>query len=250
LNRFYILCRYDEVVKKKETIIQVWAHLTHKIQERKMFKKTAVISIFLALLVILSACSSTTSASSTSQIQQITPSSLTLQNKLGLGILKLESSSLAVTACQANTLLPLWEAVKSLSTSNLTSAAEMSALYQQIEGSLTSDQVQAIQNLSLTQSELNTMIQQQSTVTSTKSSSSSSSSSSNVQSQAGGPGMDGGGMPGGFTGGGSDIAAITGQTSSSTVQKTSTIKSSVSSVSQLNVVFASSVVTLLQKRIG
>ena len=216
-----------------------------------MFKKTAIISIFLALVVLLSACaSSTTSASSTSantasQSQQITPSSLTLQNKLGLGILKLEGTGLAVTADQANTLLPLWKAVKSLNSSNTTSAVEMSALYQQIEDGLSSDQVQAIKKLSLTQAQLTYMIQQQSTVTSSSSSSSSSSAASGAQSQAGGPGMDVGGMPGGS----SDIAAITGQTSSTTV-KTSTVKSSVSSVSQLNVVFANSVVTLLQKRIS
>jgi hypothetical protein len=207
-----------------------------------MSKKTAIISIFLALVVVLSACGSSTAATSTtSQSQQITPSSLTLQNKLGLGILKLEGTSLAVTADQANTLLPLWKAVKSLSSSNLTSAAEMTALYQQIEDSLTSDQVQSIKKLSLTQSELNNLIQQN-TVTST---SSSSSSSSSAQSQDGGPGMDGG-MPGG----GSDIAAITGQTSSTTVQKTSTVKTAANSVNQLNVVFANSVVTLLQKRIS
>jgi hypothetical protein len=207
-----------------------------------MSKKTAIISIFLALAVVLSACGSSTAATSTtSQSQQITPSSLTLQNKLGLGILKLEGTSLAVTAGQANTLLPLWKAVKSLSSSNLTSAAEMTALYQQIEDSLTSDQVQSIKKLSLTQSELNNLIQQN-TVTST---SSSSSSSSSAQSQDGGPGMDGG-MPGGS----SDIAAITGQTSSTTVQKTSTVKTAANSVNQLNVVFANSVVTLLQKRIS
>ncbi len=210
-----------------------------------MSKKTAIISIFLILVFILSACSSTTAASSTSTSQQITSSSLTLQNKLGLGILKLEGTSLAVTASQANTLLPLWKAVKSLSSSSLTSAAEMTGLYQQIEDSLTANQVQAIQKLSLTQAQLNTMIQQSSVIRTSSSSSSSNASSSN-QSQFGGPGMDMGGAPGGS----SDIAAITGQTSSSTVQTTRTVKNSASSVSQLNVQFASSVVTLLQKRIS
>jgi hypothetical protein len=210
-----------------------------------MSKKTAIISIFLVLVVILSACSSTTASSSTSTGQQVTSSSLTLQNKLGLGILKLEGTSLAVTADQANTLLPLWKAVKSLSSSSLTSATEMTALYQQIEESLSASQVQAIQKLSLTQAQLNTMIQQ-SSVTRTSSSSSSSSASSSAQFQDGGPGMDLGGAPGGS----SDIAAITGQTSSTTVQTSHTIVNSASSVSQLNVVFANSVVTLLQKRIG
>ena len=214
-----------------------------------MFKKSAIISIFLVLLVMLSACgSSAATVSSSAQSQQVTPSSLTLQNKLGLGILKLQGTSLAVTAGQANTLLPLWKAVKVLSTNNITSPAEMTALYQQIEDSLTSNQLQAIKNLSLTQAELNTLIQQQGSSTATKSSSSSSSTSSSVQSQSGGAGLDGG-IP--FTGGSSDISAIIGQTTSSTTTtKTSTVKSSTSSASQLNVVFANSVITLLQKQIS
>jgi hypothetical protein len=215
-----------------------------------MFKRTAIISTFLTLVVILSACSGTTSANSASKSQQINLTSLTLQNKLGFGILKLEGTSQAVTTSQASTLLPLWMAVKSLNSSNMTSPAEMAALYQQIEDSLTTAQVKAIQNLSLTQTELNTMIQQQRTVTGTSARSSSSSSSSNFQSQAGGPGLNSGGIP--FTGGSSNYAASNGQTSTSgtTVQKTSTVKSAANSASQLNVMFASSVVTLLQKRNG
>ena len=224
-----------------------------------MSKKTAIISIFLVLVFILSACSSTATTNSVSTSQQITSSSLTLQNKLGLGILKLEGTSLAVTADQANTLLPLWKAVKSLSSSSLTSATEMTALYQQIEDGLTTAQVQAIQKLSLTQTQLNTLIQQNS-LTSKNSSSSSSSASSSAQSQSGGMGMDMGGAPSGssdmsaITGQtSSDMTAITGQTSTSTTttaQTTRTVKNSASSVSQINVVFANSVVTLLQKRIS
>jgi hypothetical protein len=207
-----------------------------------MFKKSAIISILLVVLVMLSACgSSATTASSSVQSQQVTPSNLTLQNKLGLGILKLQGTSLAVTTEQANTLLPLWKAVKVLSTNNITSPAEMTALYQQIEDSLTSNQVQAIKNLSLTQAELNTLIQQQGSSTATKSSS--------AQSQSGAAGLDDGGIP--FTGGSSDISAMIGQTTSSTTAtKTSTVKSSTSSASQLNVVFANSIITLLQKQIS
>jgi hypothetical protein len=213
-----------------------------------MLKRTAIISIFLTLVVILSACSGTASANSTSKSSQITLASLTIQNKLGFGILKLEGTNQAVTASQASTLLPLWMAVKSLNSNNTTSPAEMTALYQQIEDSLTTAQVQAIQNLSLTQTELNSMIQQQRTVTGTSPRSSSSNSSSNFQPQAGGAGPNSGGIP--FTGGSSNFAASNGQTSSSgtAVPKTSTVKSAANSASQLNVMFASSVVTLLQKR--
>jgi hypothetical protein len=211
-----------------------------------MFKKTAIISVFLALAVILSACSGAASTSSTSKSQQITLSSLTFQDKMGLGILQLEGTSQAVTASQASILLPLWMAVKSLSTSGITSPAEMTALYQQIQDGLTTQQVQAIKNLNLTQSGLNTMIQQQRSGTGTSARSSSSSSSSNAQSQTGGAGFGGGG----FTGGGTNFSAITGQTSSSTAPITTAVKKPVNGASQLNVVFASSVVTLLQKRIG
>jgi hypothetical protein len=212
-----------------------------------MFKKTAIISVFLALAVILSACSGTTSATSASKSQQITLSSLTFQDKMGLGILQLEGTSQAVTASQASILLPLWMAVKSLSTSDITSPAEMTALYQQIQDSLTSAQVQTIKNLNLTQSGLNTMIQQQRSGTGTSARSSSSSSSSSAQSRAGGAGFGGGGFTGGA---GTNISAVTGQTSSSTAPITTTVKKPANGASQLNVVFASSVVTLLQKRIS
>jgi len=212
-----------------------------------MFKKTAIISVFLALAVILSACSGAASTSSTSKSQQITLSSLTFQDKMGLGILQLEGTSQAVTASQASILLPLWMAVKSLSASDITSPAEMTALYQQIQDSLTSAQVLAIKNLNLTQSGLNTMIQQQRSGTGTSARSSSSSSSSNAQSQAGGAGFGGGGFT---SGAGTNISAVTGQTSSSTAPITAAVKKPVNGASQLDVVFANSVVTLLQKRIG
>lgn len=56
-----------------------------------------------------------------------------LESKLAIGILKMEGTDLAITPDQAKTLLPLWKAVKTLSTSATTSPDELNAVYRQIE---------------------------------------------------------------------------------------------------------------------
>ena len=82
-----------------------------------------------------------------------------VENKLAIGTLALEGTSNAVTAEQAKTLLPLWKAVKSLSSSSTISTDEMNALYQQIQEAMTADQVAAINNLSLKQSDFQALQQ-------------------------------------------------------------------------------------------
>jgi hypothetical protein len=87
------------------------------------------------------------------------PSKMPVDQKLGIGILKLEGSPQAITAKQAQDLLPLWKAVKSLGTSNNTSPQEITALYKQIQDTLTPDQVQAIQKLTWTQQDMQSIMQ-------------------------------------------------------------------------------------------
>ena len=116
-----------------------------------MFKKIVLTSIIIIVLLVgLAACGSqanaTSAGTSSTSTQQgaSTPSTETVQSKLGIGILQMAGTDLAVTKEQANTLLPLWKALKSLSNDSSTSATEISALYQQIQDALTSAQVQAI----------------------------------------------------------------------------------------------------------
>lgn len=81
------------------------------------------------------------------------------EEKLAVGTLKLEGTDQAVTAEQASTLLPLWKAVKSLSSSDTISQDEITALYDQIKEVMTDGQVQAIENLNLTQEDMTALME-------------------------------------------------------------------------------------------
>ncbi len=88
------------------------------------------------------------------------PSQMPLEQKLAIGTLKLEGTPQAVTATEATTLLPLWQQVKSLSADPSTAPADITAVYKQIEGAMTSDQTQAIQNMTWTQQDIQGLMTQ------------------------------------------------------------------------------------------
>lgn len=91
--------------------------------------------------------------------QPFDPATLPLESKLAIGILKLEGSDLAITREQAANLLPLWKAVKTLTGSDTTTQDEINALYQQIEETLTPEQLHEIQTMTWTSQELQTLMQ-------------------------------------------------------------------------------------------
>jgi hypothetical protein len=226
-----------------------------------MFKKIIAIGIFLVLTISIVACSgvsipgATSSAQKASQTQSTTNSQLTVQEKLGVGILKLEETSLAVTADQATTLLPLWKAIKSLGADQNASQAEVQALYQQVEESLTSEQVQAIEQLTWTQDDLNTMMQQYGaqaaqSSTSTSKSTSSTSAASAAQGQPPDAGAMAGGGPGGMPGGDMTGAMPVDAQTGAQVQTTQSAQPAVNTTMNLNLLFADSVVTLLKQSAG
>jgi len=66
-----------------------------------------------------------------------------------LGILKLEGTGLAVDSAQAATLLPLWQAYRSLLNSDTTAPVELEALQTQIGEALTAEQQDAIAAMDL-----------------------------------------------------------------------------------------------------
>ncbi|MBK5108860.1 MAG: hypothetical protein JJE12_12055 [Anaerolineales bacterium] len=73
-----------------------------------------------------------------------------LSAQLGFGTLLLEDSEYAVDVDQAAQLLPLWKAARSLSESETAAAAELEAVFNQIEDTMTAEQINAIANLQLT----------------------------------------------------------------------------------------------------
>ena len=82
-----------------------------------------------------------------------------LESRLAAGTLKLEGTDQAVTAAEAKQLLPLWQQVKTMSADSSTNPADLTTVYQQIQQAMTADQVSAIQNMSLTQADLQGMMQ-------------------------------------------------------------------------------------------
>jgi len=79
--------------------------------------------------------------------------------KLALGTLNLDGSENEVNADEAAALLPLWKAVRSLGSSDTVAAEEMNALYDQIQETMTPDQVTAIDQMQLTRDSMTEIAQ-------------------------------------------------------------------------------------------
>jgi len=112
-------------------------------------------TIFLTLILILflAACGSNAEpAIETGTGTGFDPSAqeLPLATKLAVGTLKLENTDLAIAPDQAADLLPLWQVFNDLSSSDTAAPEELTALTEQIQESMTSEQLQAIDDMGLT----------------------------------------------------------------------------------------------------
>ena len=77
------------------------------------------------------------------------------RNQLAFGTLKLAGTPSAVSADQAKTLIPLWQALVSLSGSETTTTEELTAVQDQITAAMTAEQLKAIAALQITNANLN-----------------------------------------------------------------------------------------------
>ncbi len=111
---------------------------------------------------------------------------LDVSSQLALGTLELEGTEEAVTADQAATLLPLWQALQG----GVTVEAEVNAVLAQIERTMTTEQLQAIAAMQLTQKDIAAWAEENQLA---------------MPGFDGGPGRGQGGGPGGGQGGGSDM---------------------------------------------
>ncbi len=84
---------------------------------------------------------------------------LPVQTQLILGTLQLETTDLAVDSLQASELVPLWKALRSLTSSDTAAEAEIEALINQIQDTMTAEQIEAIEAMDLSPDELQTIIQ-------------------------------------------------------------------------------------------
>jgi len=120
-------------------------------------KKIFLPFVFLFAL-LFTACSGTAAPAPTggdTYVSQNLPvdydGALAVRNQLALGTLALNEGELAVSAEQAQALIPLWQALRSTQQAGGTAQAEVSALLTQIESAMTPEQLQAIAAMKLTQ---------------------------------------------------------------------------------------------------
>jgi hypothetical protein len=104
------------------------------------------------LLFVMAACSKTSASTSTTK----GTAALSTEAELVVGTFKLEGTDQAVTADQAKSLLPLWQTLQSLSTSNTAATEEINALVDQIKGTMTAGQMEKITAMKLTQQDVMT----------------------------------------------------------------------------------------------
>jgi hypothetical protein len=129
-----------------------------------MKKKITIIS-FLVLLPGLVACSSAAKASTASQtngnlLSTVYENALSVPMQLAIGTFKLEGTENMVDAKTASDLLPLWKAVRSLSSSSTAAPQELSALFKQIQETMTPKQTAAISAMHLTRADITQVAQE------------------------------------------------------------------------------------------
>lgn len=139
-------------------------------------KKSAQILILIVLVGLLGACTpaaTTTPQPNESIEQQIAvtatasdpvdpsaqtgytldstyPDAASIRNQLAYGILVLDDTANEVTPEQSQALLPLWQAVLLLTNDSLTASEELTAVQDQIIGTLTQSQLQEIVGMKIT----------------------------------------------------------------------------------------------------
>jgi hypothetical protein len=141
-------------------------------------KSTFSIIFLFTFAICLGACNGSTSAATTADGTPQTNSqpgipsdgtlqansqpgvtSLPLAAQLALGTLKLEGTDQAVTTEQAVQLLLLWQTYRSLTSSDTAAQVELEAVIQQIQGTLTPEQIRAIEAMQLTRQSISEVLQ-------------------------------------------------------------------------------------------
>ena len=124
--------------------------------------KKLLILIFITTM-LLSACSNSDTADTASGDSYTSSNlpvdyegALPVRNQLALGTLMLIGSDQAPSPEQAQELIVLWQALRSTQNSSGVAQEEISALLDQIEGNLTQDQLDAIRDMQLTNSDMQT----------------------------------------------------------------------------------------------
>jgi hypothetical protein len=119
------------------------------------------LGVLVPIVVLVTACGGAAQATATpSGLSTNYVGALSVENQLVAGSVLLEDTELAIDKDQADSLLPLWQAFRSLSNSDTAAQAEIDALVTQIEEAMSAEQIQAIERMQLTSDDLASVLQQ------------------------------------------------------------------------------------------
>jgi hypothetical protein len=116
-------------------------------------KRTILFFLTLLLILILAACGEKASENNPSEGDEDSAGwefETPLEMQLMLGTVKLDETEYPIDAEQAAALLPLWQALRSLASSDTTAQAEMDAVIASIQDGMTAEQMAAIEAMELT----------------------------------------------------------------------------------------------------
>ena len=181
--------------------------------------------LFFSILVIFAITLTACNSLSTTTPGNTTNQDLPVETQIAVGTLKLAGTDQDISNEQAQNLVVYWETYQQLSQSDTAAQEEVDALISQIQATMTSDQMQAITDMNITQQDVLTSMQGVSVASNNSSNNTvnvPSGSSSGSSMPAGGPPADGGAPPdGGMPGDMSGTSPGSNQVQSSTTGSTS-----------------------------
>jgi hypothetical protein len=118
------------------------------------------LSILLILMLSLTACGAASNANQQTASDPL-DGSLPVQLEILVGTFKLEGTDQALTSQEVTQLLPLWQVYRDLSSSDTAAQEEIDALVQQIQDTMTPEQMKAITDMHLTRQDMFTVMQDQ-----------------------------------------------------------------------------------------
>ena len=121
--------------------------------------KKLTLATLTILTLILTACGASSTTPQAGPANQ--DRTLPVSTQLIIGTFKLDGTDQAVTADQAKELLPLWQVYQDLLTSDTAAQEEIDALVEQVQDTMTAEQMQAITDMNLTQQDVMSVMQTQ-----------------------------------------------------------------------------------------
>ena len=121
--------------------------------------KKILLTTLLLLILTLTACNGASNTSQVSSTQE--GATLPAATQLIVGTLKLDGTGQVVTSEQANELLIMWQVYQDLISSDTAAQEEIDGLVEQIQETMTTEQMKAISAMNLTQQDVFTLMQEQ-----------------------------------------------------------------------------------------